>query len=132
MKSYCLHPLLLGLHEPNVGNLVHQISLAICLMYITHGLCQFPQTHHDEVFLFQQAKVKKQTNLKMNQKENIHKTSNLVHLRDKRLDATENMVEDLGCGHWLHWHYETLLKMEMNMTISLVQKHIQPCQTLPL
>jgi hypothetical protein len=59
LRSYYLHPLLLGPQEPNVGSLVHQMSLAICFMYITLGLCQYPQTQHDEVFLLQQAKVKK-------------------------------------------------------------------------
>ncbi len=61
----------------------HQMSLAIYLMYIALGLCQYPQTHHDEVLLLQQAKVKKQTNLEMNQKEKICKTGNLVHSKDK-------------------------------------------------
>jgi hypothetical protein len=110
----------------------HQMSLAIYLMNIALGLCQYPQTHNDEVLLLQQAKVKKQTNLEMNQKEKICKTGNLVRLRDKRSDSTENLVEDLGCGHWLHWHYESLLRMGMNMTVSLVQKHIQLCQAPPL
>lgn len=59
LRSYYLHPLFLGPHEPNVGSLVHQMSLAIYLVYITFGLCQYPQTQHDEVFILQQAKVKK-------------------------------------------------------------------------